>query len=99
MLQTPYTPKKRRQILPNPLEAAGSFMLRTTSPSNASLPAKYAGYPNYMQYRVGTGLDLVEANLSDADLRWSNFRCTNLSRAKFAGSIVWGSSFTNADLR
>lgn len=97
MLQTPAAPRKYRPLrarqpefgIPSGLDRFSTY---------ASTPAKYAGNPNFLQYRLGPGSDLPSACLSNADLRWSNFRGANLSGAKLSGSILWGAILTNVIL-
>jgi uncharacterized protein YjbI with pentapeptide repeats len=97
MLQTPTLPKSR-PLYSNPLDVGVNGMRSSQYPHYMSLPARYAGYPNYMQYRTGTLSDLEAADLSESNLRWSNFRGANLRYCKFTGSVLWGSTLTNADL-
>ncbi|HEY9746781.1 MAG TPA: pentapeptide repeat-containing protein [Oculatellaceae cyanobacterium] len=103
MLQTPTLLKGRRPLLGKlSMDAAlyGSLPYITSRPpvSYLGLPAKYSGIPNFQQYRIGPGAELQCAILSNADLRWGNFRSANLKSAKLKGSILWGATLTNADL-
>jgi hypothetical protein len=103
MLQTPTISKGRRPLLTKlSMEAAlyNYSPYATTKPhaSYLGLPAKYSGIPNYQQYRIGPGAELQCAMLSNADLRWGNFRSANLKGAKLRESILWGATLTNADL-
>lgn len=98
MLQTPAPPRKYRPLKARQPEFGLSTMHSGQYASYPGSSAKYAGNPNYLQYRLGPGSDLPNARLSNADLRWTNFRGADLQGARLTGSILWGAILTNANL-
>ena len=98
MLQTPAQPRKNRPLKARQPEFGFSATKSGQYTGYSGSSAKYAGNPNFLQYRLGPGSDLPNTRLSNADLRWSNFRGADLSQTKLAGSILWGAILTNANL-
>lgn len=64
----------------------------------APLSARYSGQLSRHGYRMGPGVDLQDAQLAHADLRWTNLRCANLKNADLQQVNLCGASLIKADL-